>query len=90
VADPGGRCRRIDDAGLASARWDLHGQPAGGGLVSFAGHWGYDPNSKMLQMQVLINGIQPFALGIVIEGEQADGYAGRGTDGFSYFMMRVG
>jgi hypothetical protein len=75
---PDGTCTGTQQAG------------AWGGMASFAGHWGYDPNSKMLQMQVLVNGFQPYALGIVIEGEQAGGYAGRGTDGFGYFMMRVG
>jgi hypothetical protein len=75
---PGGSCAGTQQAGPL------------GGVAQFAGYWGYDPNSQMLQFQVMVNGVQPFALGITIQGQESSGYAGLGTDGYRYRLMRVG
>jgi hypothetical protein len=42
----------------------------------------------MLQLQGMVNGFQPFMLGIVIQGQQYEGYYGAGTDGYSYFLTK--
>lgn len=61
-----------------------------GGVAQFAGYWGYDPKTRTLQFQVMVNRVQPYQLGIQILGEQGGGYVGRGSDGFSYQLMRFG
>jgi hypothetical protein len=60
-----------------------------GRLAQFAGQWSFDPNRQLLQFQGLVNGFQPFALGITIHGAQDNGYIGRGSDGLRYFLMRL-
>ena len=98
--NPAGRWQiRVSDA--YGSTMDLWLQPDGrcmgarqagpmGGVAQLAGYWGYDANSKMLQLQVMVNGVQPYALGIQIQGEQGTGYVGQGTDGLAYLMVRVG
>jgi hypothetical protein len=61
-----------------------------GRVVQFAGYWGYDPSSQMLQIQGMIGGMQPFALGITIQGQEGSSYIGLGVDGFRYRLMHVG
>jgi hypothetical protein len=75
---PDGRCMGAQQAGPY------------GGVAQFAGYWGYDPDCRMLQLQVLVNGIQSYSLGIEIQGEQGNGYVGQGTDGYAYFVVRMG
>jgi hypothetical protein len=53
------------------------------------GQWGFNPYNQMLQMQGLLNGYQPFMFGIMIQGQQNNSYYGVGTDGGSYFLVRV-
>lgn len=53
------------------------------------GQWGFNPYNQMLQMQGMLNGYQPFMFGIMIQGQQNNGYYGVGTDGGSYFLVRV-
>jgi|GEM_PF-3502654 len=57
--------------------------------IQGTGLWAFSPYNNMLQLQGLINGIQPFALGIIIQSPQGAGYFGVGTDGHGYTMMRV-
>ncbi|MCZ7400640.1 MAG: hypothetical protein O8C61_00280 [Candidatus Methanoperedens sp.] len=57
--------------------------------VQGIGQWGFNPYNQMLQMQGLLNGYQPFMFGIMIQGQQNNGYYGVGTDGASYFIVRV-
>jgi hypothetical protein len=75
---PGGNCAGTQQAGPY------------GGVAQFAGYWGYDPNSQTLQIQGMVGGMQPFGLGIKIQGQEGSGYVGLGTDGFRYRLMRVG
>lgn len=53
------------------------------------GKWGFNPNNQMLQLQGLVNGYQPFLLGITIRGQQNNGYFGTGSDGYNYFITRA-
>jgi len=53
------------------------------------GQWLFYPSNQMLQMQGLVNGYQPYMLGIMIHGQQNNGYFGVGTDGFSYSITRA-
>lgn len=54
----------------------------------FIGQWGLNPYNQMLQLQGMINGINPFMLGFIIQGQQNNGYYATGTDGFGYFFTR--
>jgi hypothetical protein len=74
---PDGRCLGARQAGPM------------GGVAQFAGYWGYDANGKMLQLQVMVNGIQQYVLGIQVKGEQGNGYVGQGTDGSAYLLVRM-
>lgn len=64
-------------------------QQAMGLNIQAAGRWAFNPYNNMLQLQGLINGFQPFMLGIVIQGQQKNGYFGMGSDGFGYFLART-
>jgi hypothetical protein len=57
--------------------------------IPFAGQWAFVPYNQMLQLQGLANGMYPFALGVMIQGQQANGYYGVGTDGNGYFLARA-
>ncbi|MBF8265225.1 MAG: hypothetical protein HW384_1089 [Dehalococcoidia bacterium] len=57
--------------------------------IQGTGQWAFSPYNNMLQLQGLINGFQPFMLGIIIQSPQGAGYFGVGTDGHGYTMMRV-
>lgn len=46
------------------------------------------PYYRMLQFQGLINGFQPFVLGITIQGQQPNGFYGFGTDACGYYFNR--
>ena len=65
-------------------------QQAPGFIVQATGQWGFNPYNQMLQLQGLVNGMQPFMLGIVIQGQQPNGYMAMGTDGLQYFLTRAG
>ncbi len=64
-------------------------QQAMGLNIQAAGRWAFNPYNNMLQLQGLINGFQPFMLGIAIQGQQNNGYFGMGSDGFGYFLART-
>ena len=57
--------------------------------IQGTGQWAFSPYNNMLQLQGLINGFQPFMLGIIIQSPQGTGYFGIGSDGHGYNMMRV-
>jgi hypothetical protein len=57
--------------------------------IQATGQWAFNPYNRMLQIQGIINGFQPFMLGITIQGQQSNGYYGAGTDGYSYFITKA-
>jgi hypothetical protein len=57
--------------------------------IPFAGQWAFVPYNQMLQLQGFANGMYPFALAIMIQGQQANSYYGVGTDGNGYFLTRA-
>jgi hypothetical protein len=59
-----------------------------GATVQAAGQWIFTPYNNMLQIQGLINGFQPFSLGIAIQGQQGNTYYGTGTDSYGYALSR--
>jgi len=58
------------------------------GAIPFQGNWAYDPYSRTLQLQCMMQ-FQPFALGIIIQAPHGTGYQGVGTDGCVYLFNRV-
>jgi len=65
-------------------------QQAGLGIsIKGAGQWVFVPQQRMLQLQGLIGGFQPFMLGITIQAQQNNGYYGVGSDGYGYFLVRA-
>lgn len=64
-------------------------QQASGLNVQGVGQWVFNPYNQMLQLQGMLNGFQPFMFGIIIQGQQNDGYYGVGTDGYSYFLTQT-
>jgi hypothetical protein len=59
-----------------------------GATIQATGQWIFTPYNNMLQMQGLVNGFQPFSLGIAIQGQQENIYYGIGTDSYGYAMSR--
>jgi len=59
-----------------------------GAMIQAAGQWIFTPYNNMLQMQGLINGFQPFSLGIAIQSQQGNTYYGTGTDSYGYALSR--
>jgi hypothetical protein len=59
-----------------------------GATIQAAGQWIFNPYNNMLQMQGLVNGFQPFSLGIVIQGQQGNTVYGIGTDSYGYTLSR--
>jgi hypothetical protein len=57
--------------------------------VQAAGQWAFNPINNAFEIQGLINGLQPFMLGIFIQGEQENGYYGLGTDGYGYLLTHA-
>ena len=56
--------------------------------VPFSGQWSFDPRSRVLLLQGLVQGISPFMFQILIQGQQGEGYRGVGSDGLQYFLTR--
>jgi hypothetical protein len=59
---------------------------SGTGHIQFNGRWGYNPLNRLLQLQGLINGVQPFMINIIIHGSRNNGFYGTGSDGYAYFI----
>lgn len=60
-----------------------------GATVQAAGQWVFVPMQQLLQLQGMINGFQPFILGISIQGQQGNAFYGTGNDGFHYTLSQV-
>jgi hypothetical protein len=73
---PNGGCQGVQQA------------PAVGLNSPFIGQWAFNPYNQQLQFQGMVNGMYPFAFGIVIQGQQSNGHYGVGTDGLGYFLTR--
>jgi hypothetical protein len=58
----------------------------GVGHIQFSGRWAYSPQNRLLQLQGLINGMQPFMLNILIHGAGGEGFYGVGSDNYAYFL----
>ncbi len=54
-----------------------------------AGQWSFNPGNQLLQLQGLVQGFQPFMMGIMIQGQQGNTYYGTGMDGLSYVLARA-
>lgn len=63
--------------------------PAMNTTVQVSGGWFHNPMNSYLQLQGLIGGIQPFMLGITVQGWQGDGFFGVGTDGIAYILRQA-
>ncbi len=59
-----------------------------GASVQAAGQWAFIPAQRMLQLQGMINGFQPFFMGILIQYQQENVFYGVGTDGYSYTLQK--
>lgn len=92
---PTGRWRvQITDGTIMSLELYPNGtfqgiQQGYGFSIQGTGRWAFNPFNNMLQLQGMINGIQPFMLGIVIQGPQGMGYFGVGSDGHGYSFTRA-
>lgn len=63
--------------------------PAMGTNLQVSGGWFFNPMNSLLQLQGLIGGMQPFMLGITVQGWQGDGFFGVGTDGIAYILRQA-
>jgi hypothetical protein len=52
------------------------------------GQWGFDPNTRSLVFQGMVNGFQPFALQIFVQVQYGNGFSGIGSDGLQYTFQR--
>jgi VCBS repeat-containing protein len=59
-----------------------------GATIQAAGQWIFTPYNSTLQIQGLINGFQPFSLGIAIQSQQGNSFYGTGTDSYGYILSR--
>ncbi len=59
-----------------------------GMIVQATGQWAFIPAQRMLQLQGLVNGFQPFMLGILIQHQQGNVFYGVGIDGYSYTLQK--
>ncbi|MFW6290103.1 MAG: tetratricopeptide repeat protein [Mariniphaga sp.] len=59
-----------------------------GMIVQATGQWAFMPAQRMLQLQGLVNGFQPFMLGIMIQHQQGNVFYGVGIDGYSYTLQK--
>lgn len=56
------------------------------GHIQFNGRWSYTPQNRLLQLQGLINGVQPFMINIALHTQRSGGFYGVGSDGHAYFL----
>lgn len=57
--------------------------------VPVNGSWGYNPLTKQLGLQGVVNTFQPFVLVLTINGAVPGGYAAVGNDGIGYILTRA-
>ncbi|MCL4273198.1 MAG: TIR domain-containing protein [Anaerolineales bacterium] len=60
-----------------------------GASIQAVGQWVFVPMQQLLQLQGLINGFQPFMLGISIQSQQGNAFHGTGNDGFHYTLSQA-
>lgn len=60
-----------------------------GMTVQASGQWVFTPTQQLLQMQGMINGFQPFMIGIYIHNQQGNTFYATGMDGFAYTLSKV-
>lgn len=60
-----------------------------GMTVQASGQWVFTPQQQLLQMQGMINGFQPFMMGIYIQSQQGKTCYATGMDGFAYTLSKV-
>lgn len=58
----------------------------GVGHIQFNGRWGYNTQDRVLRLQGLINGVQPFMLNIFVHGARREGFYGVGSDNYAYLL----
>jgi hypothetical protein len=70
--------------------WFEATQQAGiyGTIAQAAGQWVFTPAQQMLQFQGMVNGFQPFMLGIMIQNQQGNIFYGIGTDSYGYTLHK--
>jgi hypothetical protein len=56
------------------------------GHIQFNARWAYTPQNRLLQLQGLINGVQPFMINICLHTYRNNGFYGVGSDGHAYFL----
>lgn len=56
--------------------------------VPVTGSWTFNPLTKQLALQGVVNTFQPFTLAVTISGKLPNGYAAVGTDGIGYVLTR--
>lgn len=59
------------------------------GSNHFAGRWAFDAESSVLQVQGMINRMVPFALAVIIRGEQQGTYLAVDAAGTAYYLTRL-
>ncbi len=57
--------------------------------VPVNGSWNFNPFTKQLSLQGVVNTFQPFILAITISGALPNGYAAVGSDGIGYVLTRA-
>ncbi len=60
-----------------------------GMIVQASGQWVFIPQQQLLQMQGMINGFQPFMMGIYIQSQQGNTFYATGMDGFAYTLIKA-
>ena len=99
VFEPAGKRWRVDIADQAGSVMLIDFYPNGqfeavqsgvGFQIQAAGQWGFNPQNQVLQLQGLINGTNPFSLGLTIQGAEGQQFVGVGFDGMGYRFTRLG
>lgn len=57
--------------------------------VPVNGTWGYNPQTRQLGLQGVVNSFQPFMLAMTINNALPNGYAAVGNDGIGYVLTRA-
>lgn len=99
VFEPAGKRWRVDIADQAGSVMLIDFYPTGqfeavqsgaGFQLQAAGQWGFNQQNQVLQLQGLINGTNPFTLGITFLGVEGQQFVGSGFDGMGYRFTRLG
>ena len=64
-------------------------QQVGKFQVPVNGSWNFNPLTKQLSLQGVVNTFQPFILAVTISGRLPTGYAAVGSDGIGYVLTRA-